>query len=200
MDLAHPPSDPYPLFRAWYDDAERSAEIKYAHAVCLATVDPEGLPDARTVLLEHLDDGGFVFFTDERSPKARDLACTPEAALVFYWGPLDRQVRVRGPVEEAADEIADACFEKRPHPSRAVAWASLQSRTLASRRELEERLEQVAEKFAGVEALPRPPHWRAYRLRPRTVELWQARARRLHERLLYTRTPDGGWRTTWLYP
>ncbi len=199
MDLTHPPPAPWPLFAAWYEAAERSSAIKYASAMCLATVDPEGLPDGRTMLLEQHGEEGFVFFTDVGSVKAHSLARLPEAALIFYWGPLDRQIRIRGRVEMASDEVSDACFEKRPRGSRITAWASQQSRPLAGREELERRAERFHEKLAGQEPVPRPPHWQAYRLTPRTVEFWQARAGRLHDRLLYTRTA-GGWQTSWLYP
>lgn len=200
LDLTNPPSEPMPLFRSWYDDAQACEEIRYAHAMCLATVDPDGLPEARTVLLKHLDDGGFVFFTDSGSPKARALERLPEAALVFCWEPLERQVRVRGSVEKASDEISDACFRRRPRPSQVTAWASLQSRTLSSREELEKRIAEIEERFAGEEDLPRPLHWQAYRVRARTVEFWQAAAGRRHERLLYTREGDGTWIVTRLYP
>lgn len=194
------PADPHDLFRAWYEDAERCDAIKYAHAMCLSTVDAEGLPDARTVLLKHFDGDGFTFFTDARSPKAQQLGERPVAALTFYWGPLDRQVRLRGDVAPASDELADACFEHRPRASRITAWASHQSRVLGGREELAARVEQTVKDFEGQETVPRPPHWQAYRLSARIVEFWQARAGRLHDRLLYTRVPAGGWRTCWLEP
>lgn len=198
-ELPDLPSAPWELFRGWYDEAEACPEIRYAHAMCLATVDADGLPDARTVLLKHLDDDGPVFFTDATSPKARQLEQLPEAALVFYWEPLERQVRWRGSVDTASDAIADACFERRPRASRITTWASRQSERLASRRELDERYEEMEARFDDDPRVPRPAHWQAYRLRPRTVEFWQARARRLHDRLLYTRIGDT-WETSWLYP
>lgn len=199
IDLNDPPSDPFALFEAWYAEAEHCDAIKYAHAMCLATVGSGGLPDARTVLLKHRDDDGFYFFTDTRSPKARDLEGRPEAALVFYWGPLDRQVRVRGSVEPASDEISDACFDKRPRGSKIAAWASLQSRTMECHEDLRQRVEQTTRQSEGEETVPRPPFWQAYKLTPRSVEFWQAKAHRLHERLLYTRT-NATWQTNWLYP
>ena len=195
----HPP-DPYPLFESWYEDARRCEGIQYEAAMCLATVDPDGLPDARIVLLEDYDASGFAFFTDVESRKGGDLAHLPEAALVFYWGPLERQVRIRGRVIGAADELADACFRKRPRKSRITAWASRQSRPLTDREELEARYRELSQRFAGREDVPRPPNWQAYRLAPRTVEFWQAGAKRLHDQLLYTRNPDGSWQTSWLYP
>lgn len=198
-ELSDPPADPHVLFRVWYEDAERCEAIRYAHAMCLSTVDADGLPDARIVLLEHFDDAGFVFFTDARSPKARQLELRPAAALTFYWGPLDRQVRVRGEVTPWSDERSDACFAHRPRPSRITAWASEQSRPLASREALEERVDFHTRRFENQDTVPRPPYWRAYRLTARSVELWQARAGRLHDRLLYVRDGDG-WRTSRLEP
>lgn len=200
MDLTQPPSHPHPLFRAWYEDAKNCDQIKYAHAMCLATIDADGLPDARTVLLKHLEEDGLVFFTDSRSPKALALEHKPEAALVFYWGPRDRQVRFRGRVEKASDEISDLCFRKRPRGSQIAAWASPQSETFAHREELDRRVEQSTKEFEDQEMVSRPPFWQAYRLVPRAVEFWRARAQRLHDRLLYTREEDGLWRTNWLYP
>jgi pyridoxamine 5'-phosphate oxidase len=195
-----PPDDPHTLFEAWFGDAERCPEIRYAHAMCLATVDPDGLPEARTVLLKHLDADGFVFFTDSRSPKAVSLERLPEAALVFYWEPLERQVRIRGGVETASDEISDACFRKRPRASQVTAWASLQSRPLAGPEELAERVAEIESRFEGARTLPRPPYWQAYRLRARSFEFWQAGAGRRHERVLYRLTEGGAWETSRLYP
>lgn len=200
LDLTDPPPDPIPLFRSWYEDAQASEAIRYPHAMCLATVDPDGLPDARTVLLKQVDDGGFVFFTDSGSPKAKDLEGLPEAALVFYWEPLERQVRIRGRVVKASEATSDACFSKRPRISQVTAWASLQSRVLASRGELEKRIAEIEERFEGEEELPRPLHWQAYRVKPRSVEFWRAAAGRRHDRLLYTRNEDGAWRQARLYP
>ena len=199
-ELSKAPPDPLALFRSWFEAAEGDERIRYAHAMCLATVDPDGLPDARTVLLKHLDDDGFIFFTDTGSVKARDLEHLSEAALVFHWEPLERQVRIRGSVEAASDEISDACFLRRPRVSQVTAWASLQSRPLADRDELEKRVAEVEEKFKDEEILPRPPHWRAYRVRPRSVEFWQAKAARRHDRLLYVLSKDAGWLRRWLFP
>lgn len=200
MDLSNPPSTPQSLFKTWYADAEACDAIKYAHAMCLATVDESGLPDARMVLLKHFDGDSYVFFTDSRSPKARDLEHQPEVALVFYWGPLDRQVRLRGRVEPASDEISDHCFSRRPRGSQIAAWASPQSQPMASREDLDQFVEQATREHEGSETVSRPPFWRAYQLVPRTVEFWQARAQRLHDRVLYTRQAGGDWRISWLYP
>lgn len=196
--LTDPPADPSPLFDAWYTDARGCDQIKYAHAVCLSTLGLDGLPDGRTVLLKIHDPAGFVFFTDAESVKARSLARVPEAALTFYWGPLDRQIRIRGSVELASDEVSDQCFSHRPRGSRITAWASRQSRPLEGE-ELEHRVASYTERFADHEEVPRPPHWQAYRLVPRAIEFWQARANRLHDRLLYERDGDG-WVTRRLEP
>ncbi len=196
--LADPPADPLPLFDVWYADAVDCEQIKYAHAVCLSTIGLDGFPDGRMVLLKIHDAAGFVFFTDAESVKGRSLARVPEAALTFYWGPLDRQVRIRGSVEQASDDVSDACFSHRPRGSRITAWASHQSRPLTPG-ELERRVDAVTERFAGVEEVPRPPNWRAYRLVPRAVEFWQGKANRLHDRLLYTRE-GGEWVMSRLEP
>lgn len=200
LDLDDTPPDPLALFRSWYEEAEANDAIRYAHAMCLATVDPDGLPDARTVLLKQVDATGFVFFTDSGSPKAKALERLPEAALVFYWEPLERQVRVRGSVAKTSEEVADACFRQRPRVSQVTAWASLQSRPLESREELDKRIEEIEERFRDAEALPRPLHWQAYRVNARSVEFWQAAAGRRHLRLLYTRDRNGAWEKTWLHP
>ena len=197
--LQDPPAEPMPLFDAWYARARACAEIKYAHAVCLSTIDPGGLPDARTVLLELHDTSGFVVFTDSGSIKAAQLARTPEAALTFYWGPLDRQVRVRGRVERASDAVADECWSHRPRGARITAWASRQSRELDTEG-LAERVERVTASFAETEEIPRPAHWRAYQLLPRSVEFWRARSHRLHDRLEYRVSAHGGWTLRRLEP
>ncbi len=199
LTLADPPDDPFLLFGAWFAEADACSEIKYAAAMCLSTVDVDGRPDARTVLLEAHDPSGFVFFTDVESVKGRALARFPEAALTFYWGPLDRQLRIRGGVEPAPARIADECFDRRPHGSQITAWASKQSRELDPD-ELERRVAAFTGRFPDSEPVPRPPHWRAYRLRPRAIELWQARSHRLHDRLLYERGGDGRWHWSRLYP
>lgn len=194
-----PPADPLEVFDRWHGAADACETIKYAHAMCLSTVE-DGLPEARTVLMMLRDEAGFVFFTDADSPKGRHLDRSPPVALTFYWGPLDRQVRIRGTVEKASDEVSDRCFSSRPRPSQITAWASRQSRPQESRADLERRYEHYRKKFEGDETVPRPPHWQAYRVLPRAIELWQARAKRLHDRLHYARTDGGAWEIRRLDP
>jgi pyridoxamine 5'-phosphate oxidase len=190
-------ADPLLQFRAWFDQA-RAAGALDADAMVLATATPDGRPSARVVLLKGLDERGFAFFTNYHSRKGRELAANPRAALNFYWPELERQVRAEGAVETMTPAESDAYFRIRPRDSQLGAWASPQSELLADRAELEARLAEVAARFAGGE-VPRPPHWGGCRLVPEAVEFWQGRPGRLHDRLLYTRTP-GGWRRQRLAP
>ncbi|MCW5695915.1 MAG: pyridoxamine 5'-phosphate oxidase [Bauldia sp.] len=192
-----PNVDPLALFAAWLTEAEAS-EPNDPGAMTLATVDPDGRPDARIVLLKDFDDRGFVFYSNRGSAKGRQLAARPEAALLFHWKTLRRQVRVRGSVSSASVEEADAYFASRPRESRIGAWASRQSAPLAARAELEEAVARYVAEF-GEGPVPRPEHWVGYRLAPREIELWEDRPHRLHERILFTRT-DGGWTGTRLHP
>lgn len=194
-----PPGDPLDLFDAWYQQAVECPDIKYAHAVCLSTIGLDDLSEARMVLLEIHDASGFVFFTDSESAKGRSLARRPGAALTFYWGPLDRQIRIRGRVELASDATSDECFSKRPRGAQITAWASHQSRELEEG-ELEKRVESFNERFADTDPIPRPPRWQAYRVVPHSIEFWSARANRLHDRLLYEHSQDEGWTTRRLEP
>jgi pyridoxamine 5'-phosphate oxidase len=196
---ADPPVDPLRLFEAWYAEAVACSRIKYAHAACLSTTGLDDLPDARIVLAELHDASAFVFFTDAGSVKGRSLARSPEAALTFYWGPLDRQIRIRGVVEPGSEDLSDRCFNQRPRAAQITAWASRQSRERRAG-ELEERVEAFTERFADSDRVPRPPHWQAYRLVPRVLEFWLAKAGRLHDRLLYSRGSDGSWTTSRLEP
>jgi pyridoxamine 5'-phosphate oxidase len=151
------------------------------------------------VLLKGISAGGFVFFTDFRSHKGRDLSANPHAALVFHWQPLERQVRVAGSVEQLDEASAYAYFQSRPEGSRLGAWASEQSSELADRAWLERRVAELSREFAGRE-IPLPPHWGGYRVLPSEIEFWQGRPDRLHDRLVYTRTPELGWRLARLSP
>ena len=194
-----PPSDPYRLFAQWYEEVRACEHIRYAGAMGLSTVDARGQPEGRIVLMHAFDASGFVFFTDARSRKGRALAQLPKAALTFYWGPLERQVRVQGRVEQVAGEVADEFFKRRPRRSQGTAWASAQSRPLESRAALDRRMEKIDARFEGRSEIPRPPHWRAYRVCPRRIEFWTAGARRLHDRVLYTKE-GGEWTVTRLFP
>ncbi len=188
--------DPFALLAAWYELAE--AESPLPEAICLATVDQAGMPDARMVLLKGFGPDGFRFFTNHGSIKGRQLDACPAAALVLYWRELDRQVRVRGTVERLPDADSDAYFATRLHASRIGAWASPQSRALADRGELDRLVAAVAERFGDGE-VPRPEFWGGYRVVPERIEFWQGQVGRLHDRFAYTRAGDG-WSVTRLAP
>ena len=189
-------SDPVALFERWLRDAV-AADLPLANAATLATASAEGKPAARIVLLKGLDGGGFVFYTNYRSRKGRELAARPEACLVFLWAALERQVRVEGAVEKVPAPDSDAYFLTRPLGARLSAWASEQSAAVADRKTLEDAFNAAAKRYR--DAPPRPPHWGGYRLVPATIEFWQGRADRLHDRLLYRRR-DSGWTLERLAP
>ena len=191
-------ADPIPLFAAWLGEAEAS-EPDDPNAMALATVDGEGMPNVRMVLLKGHDANGFVFFTNFESAKGRELAAHPKAALCFHWKSLGRQVRVRGPVSEVTAAEADAYFASRPRGSRIGAWASQQSRPLESRFALEKAVATYAAKYA-VGEIPRPPYWSGFRLTQVEIEFWQAGTFRLHDRVVFTLTANGKWERTRLYP
>ena len=157
----------------------------------LATADKDGQPSARIVLMKSFDEHGFVFYTNYSSRKSRELAGNPKACLMFYWSPLWRQVRIEGKVERVSEAESDEYFHSRPLGSKLGAWASDQSQPVENREQLEKRFEEFALKFA--DNVPRPPHWGGYRVKPDTIEFWQGRENRLHDRLRYTRPDDGSW-------
>ena len=191
--------DPFRLFAEWMDEA-RASEPSDANAMSLATVDPDGLPDVRMVLLKDVSQNGFVFYTNLESQKGRELAATPKAALCFHWKSLRRQVRVRGPVTPVSGEEADAYFASRARDSRFGAWASKQSRPLESRFALEKAVAKYAARYA-VGEVPRPEHWSGFRLIPISIEFWHERPFRLHERVQFRReAADAPWTSTRLYP
>jgi pyridoxamine 5'-phosphate oxidase len=190
-------NEPWQLFESWMDEAQR-AEPNDPNAMALATVDPDGLPNVRMVLLKGIDAGGFVFYTNTQSNKGRELLATPKAALVLHWKSLRRQVRARGTVTLVTDAEADAYFQSRPRDSRIGAWASQQSRPLESRFALEKAVAANTAKFA-IGEVPRPPYWTGFRIAPVSMEFWQDRPFRLHDRVLFNRMADG-WRKERLYP
>lgn len=190
-------SDPIEVFKSWFE-AARGAGVLLPEAVALATATPDGIPSARMVLLKDVDARGFVFFTNYGSQKARELDANPRASLCFHWAILQRQVRVTGAVSRVEAEESEAYFATRPRGSQIGAWASHQSEPLQSRAELEQTMRDLGQKFAGQD-VPLPPFWGGYRLEPETIELWQGRADRLHDRLLFTRSGKG-WSTQRLYP
>jgi pyridoxamine 5'-phosphate oxidase len=188
--------DPIEQFRDWYERAE--GDVPLAHAMTLATVDAEGAPDARMVLLKGFGPEGFHFFTNLSSAKARQVEEAARAALVLYWRELDRQVRVRGPVERLPDTASDEYFATRPRDAQIGAWASPQSEAIPDRATLDARVDDVEQRFSGAD-IPRPPFWGGYTLRPEQIEFWQGQAARLHDRFLYTRAAEG-WRLERLAP
>ena len=181
----------FELLQAWFDQAVRSGTVVEPNAIQLATVDADGRPSVRTVLVKALDERGIVFYTNYRSAKALDLAQNPYAAAVFAWLPLERQARLSGAVERVTRAETEAYFSSRPRGSQVAAWASAQSSVIASRASLEAEVRAVDERFAGVD-VPAPPDWGGYRLRPDVVEFWQGRHDRLHDRLRHRRV-DGDW-------
>lgn len=190
--------DPFALLHTWLQDA-LNAEIIEPNAMCLATVDEQGNPDARFVLLRGFDARGLVFYTNSQSAKGRQLAQRPYASLVFWWGALERQARVWGRVEPVDDAEADAYFATRPRGHQLAAWVSPQSAPIPDRAWLEARAAAVEREFEGRD-VARPPYWTGYRVVPERFEFWQGRRNRLHDRLLYTLQPDGRWKRERLAP
>ncbi len=191
-------ADPFALFRAWLADAEGS-EVNDPNAMAIATVDADGLPNVRMVLLKGLDERGFVFYTNTQSAKGEELASRPRAASCFHWKSLLRQVRVRGLVERVSEAEADAYYASRPRGSRIGAWASLQSRPLESRKVLEDSVARLDAQFSG--DVPRPAHWSGFRICPLEIEFWSDRHFRLHDRFVFRRARlEDGWDKSRLYP
>lgn len=191
--------EPFALFDAWFEEAKAS-EPNDPNGMALSTVDADGLPNVRMVLLNGRSPEGFVFYTNTQSQKGEELAGQPRAAALFHWKSLRRQVRIRGPVSRVSDAEADAYFQSRPRDSRIGAWASQQSRPLESRFALEKAVASYALKF-GVGEVPRPPHWTGFRIAPVYFEFWRDGAFRLHDRIAFRRpAPGEPWTKTRLYP
>ena len=189
--------DPIRQFQAWFNDAI-AAKLPMPEAMTLATATPDGKPSARMVLLKQVDADGFVFYTNYHSAKAAQLDANPYAALVFYWTQLDRQVRVEGSVTKTSWEESRDYFSTRPRESQIGAWASEQSETIAGREVLEQRTLELDAQYRDRE-IDRPEHWGGYRVKPVRIEFWKSRIGRLHDRILYLRTPDG-WSISRLAP
>jgi pyridoxamine 5'-phosphate oxidase len=191
--------EPFRLFDHWFTEAQ-SSEPRDPNAMAVATVDADGLPDVRMVLLKGLDARGFTFYTNTESNKGRELAGNPRAALLFYWKSLNRQVRIRGPVETVTAEEADAYFATRPKGAQVGAWASQQSRPLESRLAFEKAIAVYGAKYA-LGTVPRPPHWSGYRIVPLRMEFWHDRPFRLHDRVEFRRDAFGAaWSKVRMYP
>ncbi len=192
-------NEPFVLFDAWFAEA-RDKEINDPSAMALATIDLDGLPNVRMVLMKGHDARGFVFYTNRQSAKGRELDASWKAAANFHWKSLRRQVRIRGIVEEATSAESDAYFASRPRDARIGAWASAQSRALESRFAFEKAIASVALKYP-IGDVPRPPHWIGYRIRPVEMEFWHDRPFRLHDRIVFRRdSPEGGWTKERLFP
>lgn len=197
LDEATVAPDPMVEFHRWFTEAGK-AKVPEANAMALATATPDGVPSVRMVLLKGYDERGFVFFTDYRSRKGAELEQNPQAALALFWVELERQVRITGPVSTVSREESEAYFQSRPRTSRLSTWVSHQSQVITGREVLEDRARKMRDKFQ--DDVPLPPYWGGYRVTPESIEFWQGRESRLHDRLRYVRAKGGGWRLERLSP
>ncbi len=198
FDFDHPPVDPIAQIEAWIAEAAATG-LRNPNAMTLSTIDGDGRPSSRTVLLKGLDSEGAVFFTNRRSRKGRALASIPRAALLLHFDALERQISIEGRVTAVSDAESDGYFATRPRASQLGAWASDQSEPIESRSALDARLAAAELRFRGGD-VPRPPHWGGYRVSLERIELWQGREDRLHDRVVYTPSGGGGWTTRRLCP
>jgi pyridoxamine 5'-phosphate oxidase len=197
LDRADVDPNPIVQFHEWFENAVE-ADLHEPNAMILATATTDGKPSARTVLLKGYDERGFVFYTNYEGRKAKEIEVNPTCALLFYWGELERQIRIEGRASRLSSKESDAYFAGRPRESRLGAWASEQSRPVEDRNILEERVRALEAEYEGRE-IPRPPFWGGYRVEPDTIEFWQGRESRLHDRLVYLRN-EGGWKIVRLQP
>jgi len=197
LDEATAGDDPLSFFHKWFSEAQ-AAEITEVNAMTLATCDADNKPHARIVLLKALDSKGFTFFTNYDSAKGRQIEKNPFVSAVFFWKELERQVRIDGKIEKLPTEESDTYFHSRPEGSRLGAWASPQSTEINDRTVLDDNYKRYEEEFSGT--IPRPPHWGGYRILPDTIEFWQGRSSRMHDRILFVKQPDGSWRKSRLAP
>ncbi|AGS70250.1 pyridoxamine 5'-phosphate oxidase [Streptomyces collinus] len=203
LDEKDLPAHPMDLFAGWFEDAARAAlhgTLYEPNAMVVSTADAHGRPSSRTVLMKQYDTDGFVFYTNYDSRKGRELAENPYVSLLFPWHPIARQVIVTGVARRTSREETAAYFRTRPHGSRLGAWASAQSSVIASRDDLDAAYAELGARHPEGEEIPVPPHWGGFRVAPETVEFWQGRENRLHDRLRYVTRPDGTWRTERLSP
>jgi len=190
--------DPIKQFSVWFDEAVDAVKAD-PNAVLLSTVNNDGKPSCRTVLLKGFDDNGFVFYTNYNSRKAKHIESQPFVSLTFYWPDLMRQIHIEGKAEQVSAEKSDAYFSTRPQSSKRSAWASQQSDKVANREQLEKQLKEIEKRFAGKE-IPRPPHWGGYCVKPERIEFWQGRLNRLHDRICYTLKDNEKWMIERLSP
>lgn len=199
VDIIAPNNDPFALFDEWLKEAENT-EINDANAMCVATVDKDGYPDTRIVLLKEFDPRGFTFFTNFESRKGQQILANKKASACFYWKSLGKQIRINGDIEVITDEEADRYYQSRARGSQIGAWASQQSRPLESRTVLEQRVEEITVKHENDEIVPRPPHWSGFRIIPKRIEFWMNGEFRLHDRYEFYKDEHDNWTSQRLYP